>query len=371
MAKPRVRKNRDGSYSATARVRRKGYPEAYETFRATTRKEAVNEAIAWASRIEQQMYHKDKKDPRAGRVRLAAYFQAYFSHLELTRRKAASTIQGEKWSANQLLRILGADIFLSDITTTRMADFRDTRIGEGVGASKIRSELALISSLFRYAVQEKGLPLENPVGREKLWRPKAPKGKKDVLTRKQIIALVDECRKSKARNGKTAAYVMVMLQTGMRPGEAAQLRVNMIDVKKRSIKLVLTKNGEERLIQLTDNAFRELARCVIGKKPRDYVFYDAPSGEDSATLPPNYQKKPAALFRGPFDNAKKAIGLDWITRHTMRHTAATEMIRNGTDVRIVAEVFGWKVLQMAMTYTHPDEEMTRKAMAPLNDLGVK
>ena len=358
MASFRVYKKKIG-YSVTAVVRKKGIPTITETFTAETKAKAMKEAEAWAGDIERDAYLVQKKNPEAAKQRLSDFFDKYFEHVGLTNRKKKTTIAYERWSRTQIERIIGADTYLTDITTAMVAAYRDKRITEGIGASKIRSEMALISCLFKFAIQERGYNIKNPVGSGKIWRPAAPRGKIDFLTEEEIKRLLDECRKTK--NKKLAAYVSVLINTGMRPGEAALLKVRDVDQERKSISLEETKNNESRLIPLTETACREIMPLVANRRPDEYVFY---SGE----ITPYLISKPASMFKEAFDSAKRRAGLDRITRHGMRHTAATHMLKNNIPLRVIAEVLGHKTLQMVMRYTHPDEEELRKAVNTLDGL---
>lgn len=361
MASFRKYQRKDGMATVTVTVRKVGHDTMVQTFVGEKPKEAMLAAKAWAADIEARIQFKKVGDVRAARVKLGDAFEIYFEHLEQTKRKEATTVNTEKQSRDQILRLLGSNIYLSDINSPKVANYRDKRIGEGIGASKIRNELCVISNLFKFAIQEKGLPLENPCGPGKVWRPSPPQGRTRFLTEHQIELLLAQCRKSK--NKKLAAYVQVMLQTGMRPGEAVNLKVGMINEKDRSVILLVTKNKQPRKIQLTETAFSEIQKCAMGKDLDDYVFYD---GKE---LPEYFIKKPASLFRTTYDYARKKAGLDWVTRHDLRHTAATHMLKNKVDLRVIAEVLGHKTLQMAMKYTHPDDDLMRDAWNTLEGLG--
>lgn len=360
MATYRVYKRRDGMVSVTAVIRKAGYPSAAETFTSSTKTAAMADAKAWAAQNETAIYLERKKDRQAARHAIGAFFDAYFAHVELTARKRPTTIELDRQSRKQIERILGPDTNLTDITTASLAAYRDQRIRDGIGASKIRSELSLVSCLFKFAAQERGYNIENPAGPGKMWRPSAPKGRTDFLTETEIKVFMAACRMS--RNKHLAAYVTVLLNTGMRPGEAALLKVGQVDQVRRSIWLDRTKNDTSRLVPLTASAWAEISSLIEGKGEDAYVFHKAKN------LPEMWVKKPASMFRDAFDQAKKAAGLDRINRHGLRHTAATHMLKQGVHIRTIAAVLGHKTLQMVMKYTHPDEDELRKAVDTLDGL---
>lgn len=360
MATFRTYKKRDGSISVTAVVRKNGYATMAETFTAGTKTKAMTEAKAWAAITEGDLYLLKKKSPMAARHRLSEFFDEYFSHIQLTSRKKPTTVANELQSRKQIERLIGPDTHLTDISTATITAFRDQRLQEGIGASKIRSEIALISCLFKFAMQERGYNIENPVAPGRMWRPPAPRGKIDFLSEREIEVFMAACRMS--RNKKLAAYVTVLLNTGMRPGEAATLKVGDVDQARRSIWLEETKNNAPRLVPLTDSAWREISPLIDGRHQDELVFH---KGKE---LPEMWKLKPASMFRESFDQAKKAAKLDRITRHGLRHTAATHMLAAGVDIRTIAAVLGHKTLQMVLRYTHPDDQQLRKAVNTLDRL---
>jgi integrase len=359
MATYRTYKKKSGMVSVTATIR-KSTGSFTETFTSATKTKAMSEAKAWAAEFENDIYLQKKKSHLAARQRLSDFFESYFDHILLTNRKKPSTIELERQSRKQLERLIGSGTYLTDISTATIAAYRDQRIREGIGASKIRSEIALISCLFKYAMQEKGFAIENPVASGKMWRPPAPGGRIDFLSEQDIRVFMAACRMSRAK--KLAAYVTVLLNTGMRPGEAATLKVGDVDRDRRSIWLDKTKNNTSRCVPLTETAWAEILPLIDGRHDDEYIFH---KGKD---LPEMWKLKPASMFREPFDQARKAAGLEHITRHSLRHTAATHMLAAGVDIRTLAAVLGHKTLQMVLRYTHPDEAALRKAVDTLDGL---
>lgn len=357
MASYRKRKNDDGTTSVTASIRKKGLGQSMSrTFRGDL-KSSMTMAKSWAMEIEKRIYFKTMADPRSGDVPLSEMFEAYFQMVESTGRKKPSTVANEHSSAIVILRNFRAGILLSQISTNVLADYRDKRVAAGVGPSKIRAEFALISCLFQFAIQERGIAVDNPCAGGKVTRPKLPGGKIIFLTAAQIDALLAECNKS--RNNALAAYVLVMLQTGFRPGEAVKLRVRDIDVQRMAVNLTDTKTNRDRTIPLTPAAFDTIIDRIVTKKPDDFVF---------AELSDHGLLKPANKFRQAFDCAKLRAGLPHITQHTLRHTAATHLLASGVDIRTIADILGHSTLQMAMRYAHVADDHRRAAINALSRL---
>lgn len=333
-------------------VRMAGYPTLTKTG------SVKSEILLWMAETEEAIRARRYKDPRLGSVEFGVALERYLQNVTTT--KAVTTQQRERRTASSLLRILGQNTPLNEITPSVVARLRDDRLAS-VSAYSVRLELALLSDLFNVARTEWELPVPNPVA--DIRRPKAPSGRMRFLTPEDAKRLLDEA--GKRRNKCLRPYLLILLQSGMRPSEAAGIRVWQVDLSKRRLMLDQTKNDDPRGVPLTDAAVDALRPLIENKEPHEAVFLT------DKQITGSYAARPNQAFKTAFGVARKEAGLDWLRMHDIRHTAASWMLMRGVDLRSLAEILGHRTLQMVMRYTHLDDAHLRAAVETIGDLGIE
>lgn len=143
--------------------------------------------------------------------------------------------------------------------------------------------------------------------------------------------------------------------TGCRFSEAARLTWEYIDFTENTVLFAETKNGESRELDLAPQLITMLKQRVPGK-PGVHIF----------------TKKDGSIYKEPpsgFKTAANNLGLnkdrdprDKVTFHTLRHTAATVAARNGTSVKDMQYIFGWKTPWMVFRYVKADRKARKQTM---------
>ncbi|MBM2601351.1 site-specific integrase, partial [Pseudomonas sp. BDPW] len=155
-------------------------------------------------------------------------------------------------------------------------DFRLNRCPGSVdhySNNTVRLELALLSHLFTVAIQEWGLGLTfNPV--LNIRKPSPGEGRDRRLTADEERKLIAAVKKHS--NPMLNWIVRIALETGMRSSEITTLRRGQVDVARRIVRLLDTKNTQPRTAPLTTDAtaaFREALANPIRPLDSDLVFF--------------------------------------------------------------------------------------------------
>ena len=140
--------------------------------------------------------------------------------------------------------------------------------------------------------------------------------------------------------------VRLALETGMRSAEITTLRRNQIDLRRRVVRLLETKNPSPRTVPLSSTAAAILHEALanpIRPIDTDLVFFGEP-GRDGQRRPYNFNK--------PWLKAKETAGLKELHFHDLRHEAVSRLVEGGLSDQQVAAISGHKSMQMLKRYTH-------------------
>ncbi len=316
-------------------VRMSGWPTVSKTFR--TKRDAHD----WSRQVEDEMVRGVFVN-RASSHRLSITHALDRYLAEITPTKRATTALREKPRADVLKERLGRYSLVA-LTPEIISNYRDARLTEGMSATSVRLELALLSHLYTTAIREWRLGiLHNPVA---LVRKPAPAPGRDRRLRKgEEKKLLAEC--DKHSNPMLGWIVRVAIHTGMRVGEIVSLRRDQVDLERRIIRLSLTKNGTSRTVPLTLAAVETLSTALnnpFHPKDTNLIFFGEHGTKDYRAP---YEFRPAW-----YDPVKRA-GITGLRPHDLRHEAVNRFVEAGLGDQEVAAISGHKSMQMLKRYTH-------------------
>jgi site-specific recombinase XerD len=201
--------------------------------------------------------------------------------------------------------------------------------------------------------------LRRPYQREDLPSPKRPKRLPSVLSQEEVARLIDA-----AANLFHYAILMTLYATGLRRAELCRLRVSDIDSQRMVIHVHQGKGNRDRDVPLTPKLLDTLRTYWRWKKPKEWLF---PSrGIPDATRPISTK---AVYF--VVQQAALRAGLDkHISPHTFRHSWATHLLENGTDLRTIQMLLGHADLEHTTVYLHLSQRHLQVASNPVESMTV-
>jgi site-specific recombinase XerD len=161
-------------------------------------------------------------------------------------------------------------------------------------------------------------------------------------------------------NIKHRTILMMLYSTGMRIGEIAKCRITDIDSKTMRIKIVQGKGAKDRFTILSQQVLLELRAYYIIYKPVEYLFNGYRPGKPYSVRSIQHLMQKAL--------AKTGLANKQYSIHTIRHSFATHLVDNGTDLHTIKELLGHRSLQTTMQYMHLTSKRISNIVNPYDAL---
>ena len=226
---------------------------------------------------------------------------------------------------------------------------------EGRAASTVARKLASIKAFYRFLTAERYIR-RNPA--EVLEAASRGLHLPKVLSVQEVERLLDEPNLGTLDGYRDKTMLELLYATGMRVSELVNVPMKNVDMKMQYV-IVMGKGSKERMLPLGRTALHYLEHYLSVVRPQ--LLHGKP---DAA----------AELFvtgwGGPMTRERfyeiivaygKSAGISKrVTPHMLRHSFATHLLNNGTDLRIVQELLGHADISTTQIYTHLDVERLRE-----------
>ena len=219
-----------------------------------------------------------------------------------------------------------------DITTTDINEALGTLPGHFKNAT-INRYITAISVVFSYACREYGLQV-NPIRKI----PSLPENNERIrfLSEAERTNLFKACRAS--HWDKLYLIVLLAITTGARKGELTKLRWNDIDFERRTAYVSTTKNGQPKVLPLTDSVIKELQ--LFDTKDSSLIFAS------------RIKCEVAYCFTKPWKKALEDSDIKDFRFHDLRHSCASYLAQSGASLLEIADVLGHKQISVTKRYAH-------------------
>jgi integrase len=259
---------------------------------------------------------------------------------------------------------------LDDLTSDDIEDFRRWRVDKGATAQTVKHSLDLIRCAWKLAKRQ-----GHRVSDLNFPSVKLPKGRMRYLTVEEERRLLAELDPAGTREGITDpanrraemsrmvqdAYelVILLLDTGARYGEIANIEWRQLELDARIIRLWRPKVQNESVLFMTGRVHGILLRRKADRGGSPYVFTNNTGG-------------PRGYAATSIRKAMNRAGLSDCTIHTLRHTHATRLIQNGLSLYEVQAVLGHTDIKTTSRYAHLEQsKVTAKARDVIDAMNAR
>jgi integrase/recombinase XerD len=218
-------------------------------------------------------------------------------------------------------------------------------ISSGVDPRTVNLSISAIKFLFRNVLKEPGPDIPYM---------KRPKRLPDVLTREEAASIIIGIP-----NPKHRLLMETIYGCGLRVSEAVGLRKDDLDFGSGIVFVRQSKGRKDRMVKLPDSLSPRLRAYIASRNDANPYVFDSNRGGHLTVMSAQLILKAAARKAG----IRKSAHV-----HTLRHSYATHLLEQGTDLRIIQRLLGHSSVKTTEIYTHVSTALIRNVTSPLDTL---
>jgi len=185
---------------------------------------------------------------------------------------------------------------------------------------------------------------------KKLFRTKKAQKLPSVLTKNEVKQVLVQIQ-----NVKYKLILGLMYSSGLRISEVVNVKVEDFDFENKLLRVQEGKGKKDRNTILSEKMVDVLQKYIKNKKVGDYAFKSQRGGK--------LTKRSVQKFFS--DALKKSKIKKTASCHSLRHSFATHLLEEGTDIRYIQELLGHKNLETTQIYTKVANNNLKDIKSPL------
>ena len=298
----------------------------------------------------------------------------YLGWLGVARAMSEHTLRAYCGDLAALKRHLGSEVPAGSISSEELVAFIAAQRGLGLTAATIRRRASAVRGFCRW-LQGTGATVDDPwLGVDVRIRPpkRLPRPAGAESIKRLLASLCNSAEVSRVSipagpfarpyAANTLVGVALMLGTGVRVGEVVSLRCDDVDLSARSAR-VMGKGALERRVYLTGDWVMGLIHAQLMTRRELGVVHDRLLFNRHGNV------MSTASLRTRVGKELSRVGIDeHITPHVLRHTAATQLIDSGVDIRFVQRLLGHASLTTTEQYTRVSDTSLQRVLAQADTL---
>ncbi|HAH53874.1 MAG TPA: integrase [Flavobacterium sp.] len=243
---------------------------------------------------------------------------------------------------NYLKQISAESCTVEDIRNYILFCINELKLSEATVHSRINA----IKFYYEQVLRRERFLLEIPRPKKRLQLPK-------------VIAPADIKKLFEATpNLKHNCMLKLCYGLGLRVSEIVNLKIKDIDSNSMQVFIEQAKGKKDRYVNLPESILPQLRNYFIEYKPKIYLFEGQYGGQYSS-------RSAQQVFRNALlkANINKTVSI-----HSLRHSFATHLLEQGTDIRFIQELLGHNDIKTTLIYTEVSNKNIRKIISPLDNL---
>lgn len=198
--------------------------------------------------------------------------------------------------------------------------------------------------------------LDMPQRFYEIERPRKEQKLPTVLSEEEILRII-----SSTTNIKHKAILVTIYSCGLRLSELLNLKITDVQSDRGLLIVKDGKGNKDRNTILSDTTLALLRKYYLAYKPKEYLFEGRDGGRYSVKSVQNIVKH----------SLKTAKITKRASTHTLRHSFATHLLENGTDLRHVQTLLGHSSPKTTEIYTHVSTKGLQGVVSPIEKLKIE
>ena len=301
--------------------------------------------------------------------------EEYVRWLLVTRDLSPHTIRAYNGDIAALERHLGTGAIIGHIDRECLLEFIETQRAAGMSSTSIRRRASGLRGFSRWLLSRCLLDSDPwagvtiAVGRARKLPRVVPASDLDRLlaslrtTAGLQQAIHQQDIHDRPHEATTLLAVALMVATGLRVSEVVSIQYHDIDLSGRTVRIV-GKGRRERQVFLTNRWIHALTRAYLETRA------GLPVAHSNLLFNRRHGPLTAPAMRSRLAKAAGNAGLSArVTPHMLRHSAATQLIEAGVDIRFIQRLLGHASLSTTEIYTHVSDQALRRVVSDADVLG--
>lgn len=286
-------------------------------------------------------------------MKIKELIPVYLRHLQAIGR-SVNTLKGRRYDLNEFVKFLAQEHIdqLEDLNADVMAEyqqdlaFRLTRKGK-LFTLRSQAQLLGVAKGFTRFLRDTDYLISDPGAKLKLPR-KPRRLPKVILSQAEIKRLIHAEDTRTNRGYRNRVMLEILYDTAIRRAELGNIKIVDLDLNAGYIH-IHGKGDKDRVVPLSKRVCEMVQNYILAVRPAflqgddpGYLILNRWGRQMSGNSILAVVKRCAHLAR-----LKKNI-----TTHSLRHTCATHMLKNGAPVRHLQQMLGHESLESTQIYTH-------------------
>jgi site-specific recombinase XerD len=286
----------------------------------------------------------------------------FLEYLEIEQNRSQKTIQNYDHYLTRLLDFAGDDLDIKDVDTELLRKWRlwlnrlGTNVSDELQKNTQNYHLIALRSFLKFC-SKRGVPALAP---DKVELAKTVRKQVTFLNPDELARLFGMPKNDTLAGLRDRAILELLFSTGLRVSELVGLDKDHINIKRREF-MVRGKGQKDRPVFMSDDAAEWVQRYLDKRTDNAKPLFVRYSGTKQVNLDGNFYRLTARSVQRLVARYALLAGITkHVSPHTLRHSFATDLLMNGSDIRSVQAMLGHSNIATTQIYTHVTDPHLKK-----------